>query len=252
MMLERDDNILDRIREILGSKSVSFSVLEHQVDVKVQMEYFEFTKSHPANNNFDEILDKAPTLYSDDINTHSKKELLVNLASIDRPEAYRIIERFVEDAPGELKEWAQMALQECRMLLESKLLDEQQIFISTGMGGSGSKLRYFVAFIPEKEQPFSSTQKKLIESELKLSLKNHDSEIEELNFNNNYASIVALVPLSVHVRQPFKNAIDECNSLGRFIRDSFLITNVKVMSEQEVYDIVNKPPEDQILLDEEE
>ncbi|MFW6222759.1 MAG: hypothetical protein ACOC3T_04015, partial [Bacteroidota bacterium] len=63
-------------------------------------------------------------------------------------------------------------------------------------------------------------------------------------FKNNYASIVALVPINVHVRLPFKNAIDECNSLGRFIRDNFLITNVKVMSEQEVLDIVNNPPED--------
>ncbi len=36
-----------------------------------------------------------------------------------------------------------LAFQENKMLLESSLLDENQILISTGLGGKGMKLRYF-------------------------------------------------------------------------------------------------------------
>ena len=240
--MENDDNILQRISEMLGSSSGNFSILEHQVDVKVQMEYFEFSKSHPKDDDIEKVILSEQTLYAEDVAIEDKKGLLVSLASIDKPEAYRVIERFTPSAPNELKEWSLMALQESRMLLETRLLDEQQVYISTGLGGKAGSLRYFVVFFSTSNQEFTTTQKVLIKSEFELALRRFNSEVEELNFNSNYASMVALVPLSVHVKQPFQTAIDECNSLGEFIQEGFLITNVKVLNEDEIEDLIKNPP----------
>lgn len=234
---------------MLGSNADNFSILEHQVDVKVQMEYFEFSKNHTKEDDSDRLIFNESALYNQETSLEDKKSLLVNLASVDRPEAYRVIERFVSTAPEELREWSLMALQESRMLLETRLLDEQQVYISTGLGGKGGKLRYFVVVFSTSNQEFTSTQKTLINSEFELALRGFHSEVEELNFFKSYASIVALVPLSIHVKQPFQTAIDECNSLGEFIQEGFLITNVKILDQTEIENLIKNPPKE--YLDEE-
>lgn len=240
--MKEDDNILARIREILGSSSTNFSILEHQVDIKVQMEYFEYSKSKGRADNIEKVLSNEHKLYDDDVSLDEKKALLVNLASIDQPEAYRILERYSAKATSELRDWAIMATQESRMLLETQLLDEQQVFISTGLGGKDGKLRYFIVAFSEDEMPFTPSQRKLIESEFSYSLRLNESEVEKLEFYDTYFTLVALVPLSVKVRLPFQKAIDECNSLGRFIKDAFIITNVKELDEFEIDEIIRNPP----------
>ena len=95
-----------------------------------------------------------------------EKKILCDLAFIDDVKAYRRIEKFIESASGTLKQWATLSLQESRMLLQSSLLDEQQVFISTGLGGKGKKLRYFVVFLSVNEnEMLSSTQQKLLKDD---------------------------------------------------------------------------------------
>jgi hypothetical protein len=101
-----------------------------------------------------------------------------------------------------------------------------------------------VAF-SDDENPFSDTQQRLVKSEFDYSLKRFNAEIEEIRFIDNYFSIVAIVPLSVPIRQPFRMAIYECNSLGRFIKSGFLITNVKILSTAEISEIVREREKDQ-------
>ncbi|MDD2278958.1 MAG: hypothetical protein PHD06_04835 [Bacteroidales bacterium] len=240
--MNNNDNILQKIEELLGENLGNFSILEHIVDVKVQFEYFEFSKAHPPIDDYVKVLEQESNLYSTDIGIDDKKLLLVGLASIDKPEAYRVIERYTQNPLPELRDWALMAFQESRMLLESKLLEEQQIFISTGLGGKEGKLRYFVVLIPMEDKPFTKLQQQLIESEFEFTLKRHHSVIESVRFTGNFATILALVPLSKNVRQPFQAAIEECNSLGPFIQLGFLITNVKELSLDEIKDVIFSAP----------
>jgi hypothetical protein len=243
--LENQDNIFDKIQEILGSFSVNFSILEHQVDVRVQMEYFDFSRNLRRDFDPELVLKQEQDLYNDEISFDSKRELLVSLASVDRPEAYRIIERFIQKASPELKDWSILSLQESRMLLESKLLEENQVYISTGLGGLRGKLRYFIALFAESINGFSEIQRNLIKSEFDFIFPKFDGEIEKVDFFNNYATIVALIPLNIPVKDPIKSTIDECNNLGNFIKQGFLITNVKILSTFEIENLLsNNPPED--------
>ena len=237
--MEQEESILARIRDIIGDATPKFSILEHQVDIKMQMEYFEFTKSQPPVSDPELLLREEEQLYDENVNFESKKTLLVRLAAVERPETYRILERFAAQAPTELKEWAIMAVQECRMLLETRILEEQQVFISTGLGGRRGKLRYFVVAFSEDGKPFTETQQRLVRGEFEYALKRFKSEIEELQFPKHYFTLVALVPLNVSVRQPFQVAIEECNSLGAFIKQGFLITNVKVLDDAEIVEMLS-------------
>jgi len=248
--LENQENIFERIQEILGNFSGNLSILEHQIDVKLQIEYFDFSRN--VRRDFDPaiILNQEPDLYNPEIDIDAKRELLVSLASIERPEAYRVIERYLQYAPVEMRDWAILALQESKMLLESKLLEENQVFISTGLGGSNGKLRYFIALFSESSNEFSDIQRNIIKSEFDFIFPKYEAEVEKIEFYSNYVTIVALIPLNIPVKDPISVAIDECNTLGNFIKQGYLITNVKILSAIEIDNLLNNiPPEDILPLE---
>lgn len=237
--MENDEHIIQRIEDILGGLSDNFRILDHQVDVDLQMEYFEFSRNQEKPESIEVVISSEANLYNDEITDENKKSLLVSLASIEKPEAYRIIERFVPIAKPELRDWAIMAKLESRMLLETTFSEESQIFISTGLGGRASKLRYFVAIFSECETEFTETQKRLVISEIEMALGKSDGELESVSSHYNYLSFLLLLPISVAVKDPIKTAIDECNSLAPFVKNDFIITNVKELSENEIGDIIS-------------
>jgi len=239
-----EENIQDKLQSFLGKIPENFSVLEEEIDIDTQMEYFKFAKDLSRENDTD-VIEKADLLYDDRVSIDEKKEILVLLAGIDEPKAFRIIETFKEDQRGkELFEWTAMAYQESRMLIQGSLLEENQVFISTGMGGKGQKLRYFVVFISENGEGFTEAQAKLVKSEVEYSFANSNSEIEEFNISDKFVTLTALIPLDSNIKQLFATAIDECNQLGDFVKDNFIVTNVKKLSSEEIEEFLNKTDAD--------
>jgi len=235
-----NDNIYDKIQEIFGTIPGNFSILEEQIDINLQMEYFEFSRNYKKDNNPKEIIKKKDFIFRDNLSTEDKKTLLVQLASLDNVEAYRTIEKYLKNPDNELYEWAILAFQESRMLLESKFLDENQVFISTGLGGKGSKLRYFLVLISNTGESFTEVQKKVIKNEFEITLKKYNAEIEKVNFAESFSTVLIVVPLKVSIKDTFKEAINECNQFGNFLKPNFIVTNVKVLSTKEISDFLEK------------
>ena len=239
-----EENIQDKLQSFLGKIPENFSVLEEEIDIDTQMEYFKFAKKLSRENDTD-IIEKADLLYDESVSLDEKKEILVQLAGIDEPKAFRIIEKYKEDQQGkELFEWTAMAFQESRMLIQGSLLEENQVFISTGMGGKGQKLRYFVVLISENDEGFTQAQAKLLKSEVEYSFANSDSEIEEFNIAGKFVTLTALIPLVSNIKQLFATAIEECNQLGNFVKENFIVTNVKKLSVEEIEEFLNNTDED--------
>jgi hypothetical protein len=242
-----NDNIYDKIQEMFGYFPSHFNILEDQIDIDLQMEYFEHSKNFKDKIDEADTISKKDDLFENDTSLEDKKELFVKLASIENVEAYRVIEKYLQQQKPDdlLKDWALLALQESRMLLESKLLDTNQIFISTGLGGKGSKLRYFVVLVQKNMESLTDLNKRIISSELEDTLKKYQSEIESIDFKGPYASLFAVVPMNVSIKELFNNAIFECNQFGEFLRDNFIITNVKELSYDEINDFINNSEEEE-------
>jgi hypothetical protein len=236
--MEEFENIFDKIKELLGNLPNQLSVLEEKIDIDQQLEYFEISRRIKKQIPTELILTESENLFDPDRSNEEKKQLLVKIASIGKAEAYRVIERFINEHKGNLKNWATLALQENRMLLESMLLDENQVFISTGLGGKGEKLRYFVVLFG-KDPEFTELQKKIIRTEFEICLKKNNSELEELNFSGSLANLLAMIPLKIIIKQLFAEAIKECNEYGNFLMSNFIITNVKELSFDEIREYVN-------------
>ncbi len=246
-----DENIFDKLRQLNGKFPEKLNILEQQIDVKLQMDYFKYTRKYKKQNpgyasvNFDEL----PDLNDPALTIEAKKEQLVKLASLDNAKAYRAIESFVENNDPELNNWAILALQESKMLIESNLLQENQIFISTGLGGKGNALRYFIVLIGNNITDFSDFQKNMIQSEFEFALKNNKSELESITFEESFALMLALIPFEIPFQKVFRVAVEECNQFGGFLKPNFLVTNVKTLSVTEIKEFLDKndaPPTESI------
>ena len=247
--MKENENIYDKIKEIIGVLPGNLNILEDQIDLDVQMKYFDTSRKYKKE--FKNRLDpgSADDLYKEDVSIRQKKDILVKLAAQDKVESFRKLQNFLGNSPSELKDWTIMALQESRMLLESKLLDENQIFISTGLGGKGHKLRYFVVILGEEPEEFNDLQKDIIKKEFEFTLHRHNSEIEDLDFSGNLATIMAVIPMQIPIKPVFEEAILECNNLGGFLQSDFVITNVKKLSFNEIEEFLTEKRNNQMDID---
>jgi hypothetical protein len=235
-----DENLYERIQDIFGHFPGNLSILEEQIDIELQMEYFEYSRDFKKSNISENIPAIRNDLYNSGHSLAGKKKLLVQLASVEEVEAYRTIEKYLDKPDAELRDWAILAFQESRMLLQSKLLDENQVFISTGLGGKGFRLRYFVVLVNNFDKAYDAFQQKLIKNELEFFLKKHDAELEQVSFVESYCSLLAIVPINASIRDIFKSAIAECNEYGDFIKPNFIVTNVKKLTIEEIREFLRK------------
>lgn len=236
-----EDNIYKKIQTAIESLPENFSILEEQINVELQMEYFNYSRDISKWLDTDIIVQHQNDLFNPAIPVDEKKSLLVALASQERVEAFRAIEKYALQPDPELRDWTILALQESRMVIQSSLMDEQQVYISTGLGGKGQRLRYFVVFIANEHLiGFTPVQQKLILNELEFTIQKRDGVLEELNFYENLAISVLLLPVKSDIQSIFTTIISECNQYGDFVRPDLIITNVKRMTVDEIYAFINR------------
>jgi len=236
-----EDNIYKKIQEAISSLPENFSILEEQIDVELQMEYFNYSRDIKTGFSVELILQHQADLFDPTIPLDEKKNLLVLLASQEKVEAFRTIEKYAKDPDPELREWSILALQESRMVIQSSLMDEQQVYISTGLGGKEQKLRYFVVFIcNENIEEYSTVQCKLIRDELEYALAHNNGILEEISFEKDLAIALLLLPVKSDIQGVFSSVINECNQYGDFVRQDIIITNVKRMSVNEIKRFINR------------
>jgi hypothetical protein len=236
-----EEQFYNNIKKALENLPANFSILEERIEIEVQMKYFEFTKALRERRISDECFENREQLFIADVPVERKKEILSAIATVDDVKAYRTLETFVKENEGEIKQWATLALQESRMLIQSSLLDEQQVFISTGLGGKGQKLRYYVVFINRiQESLLNDTQQKLVREELIYELKGYEGEFESMDFMEGFSTALVMLPLKVDINNVFRKIIDECNQYGDFLEDDMIVTNVKVMSRSEIIQLLHQ------------
>ena len=238
-----NNELFDKLQQLSNLITDNFNVIDEPIDIKLQMEYFKRSKNVRMKNG-DVELDDICDLSNPDLDDEQLRDRMILLASIDDPKAYRIIEEYTKNKSNRQHAWAMMALQESRMLIEGNLLNERQVFVSTGLGGKGKLLRYFVALIGNNVDEFAPYQQHIIQSEFETALKNNRSDLENIQFQGKYAALTVLIPLDVPCHQTLLSAVDECNMYGNFLRSDFLITNVKMLSFDEIDDFVAGKMED--------
>ena len=229
--------------KFLRNADGEFRILEHQVPIETQMEYFVYSGRlrellpedlEIAFEQFATVLFDSTGLFD------QKKKILSALAVSKEVKAYRMLQEYVQNPDKELKDWAHMALMESRVMLESELTDERQIYISSGLGGKDNKMRFYILLLSATGTQFLDYQQQVIEREFAFALQKDDCEIEELTIQTNYVEIILLAPIQKNIKRTIENVVSECNQYGDFIAKTISITNVKRLTENEIAQIISK------------
>jgi len=232
--MEEHENLFAKIQEILGGTPGNLNILEDQIDMDLQVEYYECSRKMHTDVEEEWAIDHIQYLqepgYSDDV----KKAILARLASIENVHCYRAIETYALRPDEGMRDWAILALNESRMHIESKIMEENQVYISTGLGGREHKLRYFVVLMERNRANLNETHQMVIRNEFDDVLGKFEAEIEKIEFSGYLATILLLLPMTYSLKQVFSKAIRECNQYGEFLNDDFIVTNVKMLSFEEI------------------
>jgi len=235
-------NVFNQFQKFLKETNGEFHILEKQIPVEIQFEYFKFSdqlKKTPLPVEDDDLEKFTFDLENPESTKEYKKELLSTLATSKQVKAYRILEQYVKNPDPELTDWAYMALMESRITLESELSEEKQIYISTGLGGKGQKLRFFILLLSSTNKPFLDYQRKVIEREFEYALSKQNCEIESLTVKETHVEILVLMPIRLDIKKAIEDVIQECNQYGNFLSGLFTVTNMKVLGSDEIAEIVN-------------
>lgn len=252
-MKEEEDDILRKYQQSFRNLKGKIHILEQQVPVEEQMRYFRASEQCKRNAGgllpaYDEECNHWYRQLTDreDVKSVEKKQnLLLNLANSKNPVSFRLLKQYVADGPDpDVADWAYLALMEIQIALESDYSDERQIYISTGMGGKGTKLRFYVLLVSAGGKPFESYQRQVIEREFTYAFSQVDWEIESLHIADNYAELLLLIPIAGNIKKVMGDTIQECNEYGHFLSDRYNITNVKPLTEEEIQKILEKEDED--------
>lgn len=237
-MVRDEESLYEKLIEYFGLEEDSINILEETIDTDTQLEYFEFSKNHQSKKSEAQIIEDKDVIFDMEAPITQKKSVLVELASLNNIEAYRTIEKYLNHPNIKLYDWACLALQESRMHLESNLLGESKVLITTGLGGKGLNVRYFIVLFTPDGENLSEVQQDIIKKELSFYLPQDNAILEDIEFNECFASILAMIPLKVNLNNLFNKIIQECNQIGDFLYNDFIITNVKALDLEEIKELL--------------
>ena len=230
-MRNDSENILRGLQHSLEGLKDHMQFLDTSVPVEKQMEYFRYSEKVRKDARPTSIEEQMEVLLSPESSSKELKYALTYLAVSGDIKAYRTIESYNKEHEDD---WAAMSLVQAKIILESEFSDEKKIFISTGLGGRGNKLRFSAFFKANHLRPFSTYQCELIEKEMAYAVEQHGGDVEEVKIAENYFTVLFLVNIDVNIKVLFESAVDECNQYGNFINNSFIVTNVKLFSEEDI------------------
>ena len=234
-----EEEFYKKIQKALDEIPDNFNILEEKINIETQTWYFNYSNRLKEKGNQEKYLDFREELL-EQADIERKREILCGLASVPDVLAYRAIEKYLKYPEPELKDWAILALQESRMLLQSSILGEQQVYISTGLGGKGNNLRYNVVFtFKDISYELAAFQQKLVKSELEDLVKKQNGQLEEIAFSKGFTSTILNLPLKAPLKEIFKSFVATVNEYGNFLSDDVIVTNVKILNEKEIKRIIS-------------
>lgn len=230
----------DKTKEFLLHHPEELDILEEGIDFQTQTDYLEYSHSFGRGElTEEETINLGQMLYTVQLPVEGKKKALTLLAHLGNITALRQLEKYYNNPDKELKQWAALAIQECKMFLENTLTDEMTGFISSGLGGHKNRLRFYFLVLPLEGQLFTKRQKEVIKDEFTLVANTLRSEVESFDFSDAYVGFTALLPMDIAIATFMESGIKNCNDLGEFVFEFYFAANTEIPNEAEIEKIIS-------------
>ncbi|MEJ7683093.1 MAG: hypothetical protein WKG06_35610 [Segetibacter sp.] len=162
-----------------------YDILEEGIDILTQKEYFDYSHTFDRGELTEkDTIHLSNILFDQNTAIDPKKKALVLLAHLGTVLAFRQIEKSYKNPDKTLRQWTALALQECKMFLESSLIDENIGFISTGLGGLDNRLRYYFLILSSTDRPFYKNAENIIKDEFSITCMSLNSVLETIDYSD--------------------------------------------------------------------
>ncbi|MDD2636438.1 MAG: hypothetical protein PHW82_13180 [Bacteroidales bacterium] len=238
MKNNNQEDMLEKMRGIALQNPDKIQIIETSVDSEIQIEFFETLQRVSDIEEEFNLKSLYSELVCEETAIERKQDILAMFATAGEVESFRLLEDYLKNAADDIKTWAFLACQQGRMLLESRLLEESKIYVASGLGGRGHKLRYVFAFV-SLDKTYNEYQKNIIKGEIEYFSKKNEGEIEKIEFVEAYTLCTVLVPLYVNLIELIEKIVEEINQYGGFLNDKVYITNEKLVQIEDLEIIFN-------------
>lgn len=211
---------------------------KHPISMEAQMSYMQFhEKVDTEDVKEDEVLKASKKLFQKRTSPEDKKVILFKLAHLGTLASYQTLSKYLDYA-GKQEEalitWTVLCSEECRMTLESELLEEDTAMIMSPAGGDGVNMRYYFIISSEQGKHFTSDQKKMIREHFRRVAKEIKCKIENIEFGENYTLFTALHPWEVAPAELIERGIEACNKSTNFLRFHYYCGNMEKPDEKTI------------------
>jgi hypothetical protein len=227
-------------QKVVRESGGEIQVMEREVSLDTQMVYMRTSKEVKNDLRPEVVMSGKFELWDEDASSRSKRRRLAAIASLGSPHAIRTLQSYQKTPDKGLEDWIYLALQECKLVFQASMLDHPPMFISTGLGGSGQRLRFFGAFYSKDGAPFEATRQRVISGEVEYMFEKFGGNMEFVAFSGQFVTFWGLVPIDVSLNEKVEAAVEESNFLGAGLRNDFILTNVKKLTFHELAEILKK------------
>jgi hypothetical protein len=230
MHTEFDD---EDIQEFLDQIPEQYIVTQEELDPQVYSAFLDYVPDIPTLPHAENLLQDSECLFDAQTSHQRKQDLLCCLAGHGTVAAYRLIERYTQQADPALAMWSQIALYECRMALERELLDRPVGLISTGLGGEAHRLRC-VVMLGLTSPPLPSSSHDTIREIWQQACGRHDSILERVQFAPSYLLIQVLISMHVAVAAVIEESIARINRNHVLVYQDYFVTNIRIPTDEDI------------------
>jgi len=229
--------MLEHLKKLIPNFD-NVQITEAIIDPQTQIDYLEFSSKIFKDFDKEKIIATADNIFLPETSIEEKKKLIILMSRLDDVNIFRKLEKYSQNPDEELRQWAEIAFQESKVVLKGSLLNESQVLIATGLGGKGNKMRLFIVMQANKDFSFSDNIKNAIEKEINFTFKKSNIELEKVEFGNFFVTLVALFPLSVTLEVVMTEVITEIKNLGIDFQNKYAVSNVKIHTVNETVDLL--------------
>lgn len=218
--------------------NTNYTFMEKTIELRVQKEYFGMKERLSAESSLLEDLifrfeNEARTIYE-------KKRILCKIVNVDSIQSFRFLEKYVNSPDQGLEDWSVMAFTEAKMKMLGNLTEQNQVLVSSGLGGNGSLLRFFCVFFPFKRNYFFENDIKNIKNEIDFFVSKFGLKVEWIeNFHLEFFKFMILFPINYEMDSFIWKILDSCSEIGLLIEPWYILTNIKEMTDIEINDLRN-------------
>ena len=207
-----------------------------QIDEKTYKEYVSYHDKIEVNKyDYETVITESKKLLFDQKTEEStKKKLFFLLGHFATKQCFDLLRRYINDPTTDLKEWATLAIKDIQFKVENGVYENGKDMIMSPMGGKDNKLLYFAVIGSKHNKTLTDAHRKIIKKDLlDIALKT-DSEIEKVEYGENYIYFTILISFDVAVATVLDGFLDIISKSKKILKYHYFVVNTYEITKKEI------------------